>query len=216
MESQTVVSFPAVVASPPSIANIAKALSAAQRLVKPALRDRDNPYFKSKYADLASVTAAIQEPFTSNGLSWTQPASTSDDLACAVITTWLMHVSGEMIQSQLRLKLKDSSPTTFGATVALGRRYALAAIAGLATDDDDDGAAELTAPKVSRAEAIKAAVAPKVPTPWQRIEAMRPADMSPADLASVVKTVTGKPSRNTLDDNDVALVQSALSAEVAK
>lgn len=216
MESSTVVSFPAVVASPPSIANIAKALSAAQALMSPALKDADNPFFKSKYADLASVTRAIRGPLTANGIAWTQLPSASPDLSSVTVRTILLHVSGETLESTISMPVKERTPQACGSALTYARRYALSAMVGLEADDDDGNAASGTAKSQSRAEAIKAAVAPKVPTPWQRIEAMRPVDMSPADLASVVKTVTGKPSRNTLDENDVALVQSALAAEVAK
>jgi len=55
-----------------SIAELAKALAKAQGEMKGALRDSQNPYFKSTYADLASVWDAIKEPFTKNGLSFVQ------------------------------------------------------------------------------------------------------------------------------------------------
>lgn len=200
----------------PSIASIAKALSAAQALMSPALKDADNPFFKSKYADLASVTRAIRGPLTANGIAWTQLPSASADLSSVTVRTILMHVSGETIESIISMPVKERTPQACGSALTYARRYALSAMVGLEADDDDGAAASGTAKGQTRAEAIKAAISPKVPTPWQRIEALRPADMSPADLASVVKTVTGKPSRNTLDENDVALVQSALAAEVAK
>lgn len=38
-----------------SIGKLAEALSKAQGEMKGAIKDADNPYFKSKYADLASV-----------------------------------------------------------------------------------------------------------------------------------------------------------------
>ena len=44
----------------PSIAALAKALSDAQGKIKGAVKDADNPFFKSRYADLASVWDACR------------------------------------------------------------------------------------------------------------------------------------------------------------
>lgn len=195
-----------------SVANIAKALASAQALMSPALKDADNPFFKSKYADLASVTRVVRGPLTANGIAWTQLPSASADLSSVTVRTILLHVSGETLESTISMPVKERTPQACGSALTYARRYALSAMCGLEADDDDGAQASGTV-KPSRAEAIKAAIAPKEPTPWQRIEAMKPVDVSPADLASIVKKVTGKATRAQLDANDVALVQSALAAE---
>jgi len=51
------------------ITALAVALAKAQAQVKGAQKTEDNPFFKSKYADLASVWEACREPLTTNGLS---------------------------------------------------------------------------------------------------------------------------------------------------
>lgn len=209
MEAQTT-----MVVSVVGTANIAKALASAQALMSPALKDADNPFFKSKYADLASVTRVVRGPLTANGIAWTQLPSASADLSSVTVRTILLHVSGETLESTISMPVKERTPQACGSALTYARRYALSAMCGLEADDDDGAQASGTV-KQTRTEAIKSALAPKEPTPWQRIEAMRPADVSPADLASIVKKVTGKATRAQLDTNDVALVQSALSAEVA-
>ncbi len=55
-----------------TIGSLAKALSQAQAEIKGAVKDSNNPFFKSTYADLGSVIKAIKEAFTANGLSYTQ------------------------------------------------------------------------------------------------------------------------------------------------
>lgn len=124
----------------PEIGQIAKALAAAQGEMNGAVKNAANPFFKSKYADLASVWDAIRGPFTKNGLAIVQTTHIGkDDLP--VIETMLMHSSGEWIKGQIRMVPKDKSPQGIGSAITYARRYALAAIAGVAPEDDDGNAA---------------------------------------------------------------------------
>ena len=60
-----------------SIAKLATALSQAQGAIEAAKKDSENPYFKSHYADLASVWEVIRKPFSEAGLAILQfPRST--------------------------------------------------------------------------------------------------------------------------------------------
>ena len=56
-----------------SINELAAALAKAQGQMEGAKKDSENPYFKSKYADLAAVVKAIRGPFSDNGLLATKP-----------------------------------------------------------------------------------------------------------------------------------------------
>jgi hypothetical protein len=123
-----------------TINELAAALAKAQAAIKGATKDSDNPFFKCKYADLASVREACNGPLTSNGLSVAQTLSAEGD--CIVVTTMLMHTSGQWIRDSLALKPKDDGPQAFGSAATYARRYSLAAIAGVAPEDDDAEAAE--------------------------------------------------------------------------
>ena len=52
-----------------TIGKLVMALAKAQGQIKAAPKDSDNPFFKSKYADLASVWEACREPLAKNGLA---------------------------------------------------------------------------------------------------------------------------------------------------
>ena len=118
-----------------SIKNLAMALNKAQAEMGGAAKDANNPFFKSKYADLGSVIRAIKEPFASNGLSYSQfPISEADTVG---VDTILMHSSGEWIESRLLLPMVKADPQKAGSAITYARRYALAAIVGIATEDDD-------------------------------------------------------------------------------
>ena len=58
-----------------SVKSLAAALNKAQALLKPAVKDRDNPYFKSTYATLQSVWEAASPAMAACGLSITQTFS---------------------------------------------------------------------------------------------------------------------------------------------
>jgi ERF superfamily len=118
---------------------IYSALSKAQEEILGALKDSDNPFFKSKYADLASVQDAIRKPFAKNGLCASQVMEPME--GGFVLVTILGHSSGQEIVSRLPVTLTDTKPQAVGSQITYARRYALAAIAGVAQIDDDGEAA---------------------------------------------------------------------------
>ena len=123
-----------------NINELALALSKAQASITGALKDSANPFFKSKYADLASCWDACRRQLTDNGLSVIQTTDLADGLV--VVRTTLAHSSGQWIAGVLPVKAKDDGPQAQGSGITYARRYALAAIVGLAQIDDDAEAAQ--------------------------------------------------------------------------
>lgn len=119
-----------------SIAALAAALAKAQGAMQAAAKDSKNPHFNSKYADLAAIWAACRAPLATNGLSVVQRVSTSGDGAVTVVTR-LMHSSGEWIQDRCVFPVAQRTPQAYGSAVTYARRYALAALVGVAAEDDD-------------------------------------------------------------------------------
>jgi hypothetical protein len=142
-----------------SIAALAAALSAAQAEMGGAKKDAMNPYFKAKYADLASVWDACRFALTKNGLSVIQLVGSGlgSGQGTAKVTTVLAHSSGEFISSELELTPKSADPQGMGSAITYARRYALAAIAGIAPEDDDGNAATHGAQEPPKAKAEDAA-----------------------------------------------------------
>lgn len=129
-----------------SVAKIAEALSKVQAELKPAPKDSENPFFKSSYADLATVCKTVFPVLTKHGLSVSQIAEGEGS-----VTTILLHTSGEWIKGTLSLKPTKSDPQGMGSAITYARRYALASICGLATEDeDDDGNAASKPPEKSQ------------------------------------------------------------------
>jgi hypothetical protein len=139
-----------------SIANLAAALAKAQAAITGAKRDADNPFFKSKYADLESVWEAVRVPLTANGLALAQ-VPVSDEQGRIGIHTTLMHTSGEWLDGTIYvMPSKPNDPQIAGSILSYLRRYALSAFTGTpSVDDDGEAAAKPTrAPEKAPAEAL--------------------------------------------------------------
>lgn len=122
-----------------TIGALAAALSKAQADITGALKDSSNPFFKSKYADLASCWDACRKQLAANELCVIQTTDVGDR---TVLITTLAHSSGEWVRSITPILTKDDSPQAQGSGITYARRYALAAIVGLAQIDDDAEAAQ--------------------------------------------------------------------------
>jgi len=118
-----------------TINELATALSKAQSEIIGAVKDSTNPFFKSDYADLASVWEAIRKPLTNHGMSITQLCG-EDELG-KYLETVILHSSGQWIGSKLYYKPVKDDPQGNGSALTYARRYALAAIAGVSQIDDD-------------------------------------------------------------------------------
>lgn len=126
------------------IKELAAALAKAQGQIEGAKKDTVNPFFKSKYADLASVWDAIRKPLSDNGLSiiqTTRPPTKEED-NFMVLNTTLMHSSGQWVSSAIPVVAKDQTPQAMGSALTYSRRYSLAAIVGVYQEDDDANAAQ--------------------------------------------------------------------------
>jgi hypothetical protein len=121
-----------------SIENLAKALSKFQAEVKNPANTANNPFFKSKYAPLNEILNDVRPLLSKYGLSVLQvPGGDGQDV---VITTLLLHDSGEWIETYpLNMKPAKNDPQGIGSCITYGRRYSLAAVLGISSEDDDDG-----------------------------------------------------------------------------
>lgn len=139
------------------IADLAAALAKAQGTMATAAKDSTNPFFNSKYADLASVWDACRGPLSDNGLSviqapavivhgepevYTYQKKGEERVGIKVatevrITTRLLHASGQWIEDACAAVLPFGDPQSILAAITYLRRGALAAFVGVAPADDD-------------------------------------------------------------------------------
>lgn len=128
-----------------TLKELAKALSAAQEKMQSAAKDSSNPFFKSKYADLTSVTSAIRDAIKGTGLSYIQVGHDSEH--AAGIETVILHSSGEWLSSGVfSVPVSKSDAQGYGSAVTYARRYSLSAAFGVTAEDDDGNAAAKAKP----------------------------------------------------------------------
>lgn len=152
-----------------NINELATALHQAQSEMSGAKKSSNNPYFKSKYADLYEIINCAKGPLASNGLSFSQfPVS---DAGSAGVETVIMHNSGQWISNSFMLPCSKCDPQGMGSAITYARRYGLQSALGIPSEDDDGNAA--TSPTLSKEEAIsllsKADSMEKLQAAWSSI-----------------------------------------------
>lgn len=123
----------------PTIGKIAESLAKAQAKIKGAHKDAENPHFRSRYADLASIWDACRAALSDNQIAVVQGVATGH--GTAVVTTLVMHASGEFLCSTLEIMPAKFDAQGIGSAITYGRRYGLSAMVGVAPEDDDGNGA---------------------------------------------------------------------------
>lgn len=124
------------------------ALALAQGEIENATKASTNPHFKSKYADLAEVLNTVRPTFAKHGLAIVQ--STSAEPGVVFVTTAIVHKDGGYITSTASCTPAKADAQGIGAATTYLRRYGLAAMAGVAQEDDDGNAAAHNKPVAQR------------------------------------------------------------------
>jgi hypothetical protein len=118
---------------------IITALAKALPEVDSASKDKSNPAFRSKYADLGNVIEAIR-PIVKHGLWYRQETIEHEQGAC--VETFYLHISGEEKSGgKCFIRASKQDAHGFGSALTYCRRYGLMAAFGIAPEDDDGNAA---------------------------------------------------------------------------
>jgi len=123
------------------ITELAKAMLKVQAALQPAMKDRENPFTKSNYATLNSVMEACRDALLENGI-WLAQYPVPVEAGHVGLVTKLTHAeSGQWQSSLMVMPLPKPDPQGYGSAMTYSRRYALSALIGIVTEEDDDGAA---------------------------------------------------------------------------
>lgn len=143
------------------IQELSEAFAKAQAKFGAAIKASQNPAFRSKYADLASVIDATLEHLNAEGIGVMQhPGLTFTggeigDKAFVMVTTRLQHKSGQWMESDISLPavMRDRfDAQSVGSAITYACRYGLRSICTVPQADDDANAAS----GVGTSEAAKA------------------------------------------------------------
>lgn len=148
--------------STPDIKDLATALLQAQKFFKKLRRNKVNPHFKSRYADLDACIDCTKPALQAQGLTIIQGA-TMNERGQVVVVTRLVHApTGQWIEEATVLPLGGpANPQGAGAAITYARRYGYSAILGITPDDDDDAERSMDrkpAPQQGTAQRVQGAV----------------------------------------------------------
>ena len=145
------------------------AISKAQAEVENATKASTNPHFKSKYADLAEVLNTVRPTYAKHGLSLLQ--STAFEGSLVSVTTVVAHEGGGHVSSVASCVPAKSDAQGIGAATTYLRRYGLAAMTGVAQEDDDGTGASHNREPVPITEARKSSAQAKRDGDWETLKA---------------------------------------------
>lgn len=118
----------------------------------------DTGSYKYRYSSLDQATKQAREVLTKHGLGVQQSAH-GDQLGTVSITTRVWHTSGQWIEADPLTMPAKGGPQDVGSAISYGRRYALMAFLGLATDDDDGAGAQRAAQEAAKPHPLSDRVA---------------------------------------------------------
>lgn len=124
-----------------------------------------------KYTTLTALLEAVVPTLSEHGLTVLQPLEARDDGGLLVVTEVRGGGDGEALRAEVPVP-PQSNPQQLGSWITYARRYGLAALLAVASEDDDDGAG--AAPKASKPTGPR-----PVPPPQQQ------------DQAETRETITG-------------------------
>lgn len=197
--------------------------------------DAQNPFHKNSYATLGAHLTATKEVFAKHGLAIVQfPHGDGNQVG---VNTMVIHKDGGYIQNYVTLPVGEGvKGQDAGSLFSYLRRYAIAAVAGLATTDDDAEADRIVrtaapAPAAKAAAAIagaRAAIAaapaakvvipagdidPSMVLPFGRNKGQQIGSLSHDDLGYWANTWEPRPFEKTgrVSEKDLKLKRTAVA-----
>lgn len=200
---------------------LAGALAKAQAAITPPAKNRKVDFTDKNgrrvnyaYADLADVLACIRDPLSSNELALYHHMGYEG--GAYGMTTVLRHSSNQYISTWYPLpdpQRQQIRPQEFGSSLTYARRYSISCLVGIASEEDDDGAAGAPTPQPKAKPPItkpaaapaKAATAPATKAP--PTAKPPPQNHAPADDAQLARLDALMSERGITEDCMTYLLQ---------
>ncbi|GAA4681228.1 ERF family protein [Phytohabitans rumicis] len=184
----------------PGLANLAAALAKVQAELPKLDRDRTvtvepkdpkkAPYSYS-YVTLANLSDAILPRLAQHGLSFAaMPGAGADGKMC--LRYQLLHESGESLSGEFPIS-GEGGIQMIGGRITYARRYCLAAIVGVAADEDDEARlADAEGPRTAQ----RAAARPRQQAAAEPAGDGQPAESAPAPAPATARRAAQRPRQS--------------------
>lgn len=135
------------------------AIFAMQQALEPIERTKTvkTGKYSFSYAPLDAIMDKVRPLFSANGLAVMQAVDTD------ILTTRLIHQSGQWVESETFLNRDHANMQGFGGEITFKRRYALSALIGLVSDDDNDAPAMKRGPQAG----ARTGIGSDLPDDWK-------------------------------------------------
>lgn len=136
-----------------------EAICSFKSTVDKIVKDKNNPFFKSKYADLPTILDIIDKDLANNGLTLNSYTE-YNEAGALILRTNLQHINSDEVITSV-FPVFGNKPQEIGSSITYARRYNIQSLLNLAADDDDGNDANNSKPiqgkpkAVSKADKIK-------------------------------------------------------------
>lgn len=126
-------------------ASIYDALYLVKRDLKSVRKDKTNPHFKSKFADINDVLEVLKEPLDKHGILLLQPLTYDSQGNHNLMT--ILSFRGQQLEYHAIIPLEKQTAQSLGSALTYMRRHTLVSLFGLEQEDDDGSRASKQWPK---------------------------------------------------------------------
>lgn len=126
--------------------DVLKAFGAARRAMGNAKKNATNPHLKNNYANIEAFLNAIRPALETNDLYIVQDQVTGEAGGDMIIETTIIHeTTGQWLSGMVQIPIQKRDAQGTGSAMTYARRYAIAAMFGIAQADDDGNATRKSA-----------------------------------------------------------------------
>lgn len=133
--------------------SVVKAIYNVKKKLGSVAKTSNNPFFKSKYADLNAHLDVAEPLLEEYGCFVTQGSRFDSPTGATLGVTRIVHAdTGEYVETEMRLVLSKDDMQTLGAALTYSRRFNLSALLAMKAEDDDGNTASNRVVKQSESE----------------------------------------------------------------
>lgn len=185
------------------------ALSKAQAEIRIAVKDSNNPFFKSKYADLQTVMGACKEALTKNNLAIIQHGERCECTSGVAMVTILGHKSGQWIRMTCPMAVSKTDTQGMGSAITYYRRFMLGCMVGVVSGEEDDDGNEAVKPEPKKPEYLSK-------EQLENLNNLIQKDAEPADLMTKILSWLNLSSLHQVEVEQYEKVLKKISARLDK
>lgn len=118
------------------------------------IKNAENPYFNSKYADLGTVVQALKKPLEDAGLGYLFRIETGVPEGWSVVIE-IFDLADSVCLMSSRFPITLTDPQKMGSAITYAKRYLLTTTFNVIAEEDDDGnAAEGNKPTLPKKKPV--------------------------------------------------------------